>query len=278
MKNTQQDRSFEQYRLDTRSAPPQGFHNVAGLANELEYLNPRWTDAHLTQLGWEQTAALKRHLAGLPQPFRVDVVIVSPLTRTLETAAGVFGGGDWAEADGAGPPLMLGHSEEPGLRSARAAISAVGCPPFVAYEAGGMKLPTGCREHLGIHFCDKRRSLSEVRPKFPGVDFTLIEDDDDKLWQPDRRESTEELKRRGLHFIQWLMKRPESHIAVVSHGGLLQHSLSNLGRTAAPAVQGELHLWFKNCEMRSVMLADEGGTHHPDRWSFPGGHQVATKA
>ena len=32
----------------------------------------------------------------------------------------------------------------------------------------------GCREHLGIHFCDKRRSLSENRPKFPGVDFTLV--------------------------------------------------------------------------------------------------------
>ena len=86
---------------------------MAGLANELEYLNPRWTDAHLTQLGWEQTAALKRHLAGLPQPFRVDVVIVSPLTRTLETAAGVFGGGDWTEAEGDGLPLMIGQSEEP---------------------------------------------------------------------------------------------------------------------------------------------------------------------
>ena len=86
---------------------------MAGLANELEYLNPRWTDAHLTQLGWEQTAALKRHLAGLPQPFRVDVVIVSPLTRTLETAAGVFGGGDWTAADGDDLQLMAGQSEEP---------------------------------------------------------------------------------------------------------------------------------------------------------------------
>lgn len=70
----------------------EGFHNVAGAANEQEYLNPRWLDAHLTTVGWQQAAALRRHIQGLPG-FRADLVVVSPLTRTLETAAGVFGGG-----------------------------------------------------------------------------------------------------------------------------------------------------------------------------------------
>jgi hypothetical protein len=38
------------------------------------------------------------------------VVIVSPLTRTLETAAGVFGAGAWQEGEQQ-PPLMLEQVE-----------------------------------------------------------------------------------------------------------------------------------------------------------------------
>ena len=31
-----------------------------------------------------------------------------------------------------------------------------------------------CREHLGRHPCDKRRSLSHYKKQFPAVDFSLV--------------------------------------------------------------------------------------------------------
>ena len=93
----------------------QGYHNVAGGADPVAYRHWDWEDAHLTPAGWQQALALRAHLAGLGPAFRPGLVVVSPLTRTLETAAGVFGapwqppaaaGGDGAAAAGA-PPVML---------------------------------------------------------------------------------------------------------------------------------------------------------------------------
>ena len=45
-------------------------------------------DAHLTEEGWKQAEDLNRHIvnAGL----KVDLVVVSPLSRALETAVGAF--------------------------------------------------------------------------------------------------------------------------------------------------------------------------------------------
>ena len=58
-----------------------------------------------------QAEALKRHI-GNQSEVRPDVVIVSPLTRALETAVGVFGGGLWHENDEA-QPLMLSQEGIP---------------------------------------------------------------------------------------------------------------------------------------------------------------------
>ena len=34
-----------------------------------------------------------------------------------------------------------------------------------------------CREHLGLHPCDRRRNLSVLAAEFPGVDFSLVRRD-----------------------------------------------------------------------------------------------------
>lgn len=91
----------------------QGFHNVAGLSDECEYLNPRWLDAHLTPAGFQQAAALRRHLRRLPALLPVEVVVTSPMTRALETATAAFGGGAWAAGGDTGPPLMTAQTEIP---------------------------------------------------------------------------------------------------------------------------------------------------------------------
>ncbi|ONM19132.1 Phosphoglycerate mutase-like protein [Zea mays] len=78
----------------------------------------------------------------------------------MQTAVGVFGGEKYTDGVNA-PPLMVenaGHSGRP-------AVSSLNCPPFIAVET--------CREHLGVHPCDKRRSITEYRPLFPAIDFSL---------------------------------------------------------------------------------------------------------
>jgi hypothetical protein len=51
---------------------------------------------------------------------------------------------------------------------------------------------------LQIHPCDKRRSISEIKQQFPGVDFSLITDDEDVLWKPNERETADSIKARFL--------------------------------------------------------------------------------
>lgn len=47
-----------------------------------------------------------------------------------------------------------------------------------------------------------------------GVDFSLIADNEDVLWQPDHRETRAEIQARGRVFMEQVMARPETHIAV----------------------------------------------------------------
>ncbi|KAI3425092.1 hypothetical protein D9Q98_008470 [Chlorella vulgaris] len=247
----------------------QGFHNVAGHADYSQYKSFDYIDSHLTDFGWHQAWALNWHIKQLGSRFRVDAVVVSPLTRTLETAAGVFGSGPWREGSNSQPPLMLEQTVVPGKRAAHHAIAAEGCPPFIAWE--------GCREQLGKHPCDKRRPMREISPSFPAVDFSLLESDEDNLWlSADWRESHDEIRKRGVEFVRWLQQRPEQHIAVVSHSAFLFFMMSNFGRGAATSVQSELHKWYDNCEMRTVVLCDEDGAHnHADPLWFQGGqHSV----
>lgn len=54
-----------------------------------------------------QAQALKTHIGSRPE-IKPEVVIVSPLTRALETAVGVFGGNEWLESNSnVAQPLML---------------------------------------------------------------------------------------------------------------------------------------------------------------------------
>lgn len=90
----------------------------------------------------------------------------------------------------------------------------------------------------------------------------------------------------------------------MTHSSFLHFTMSCFGHAAPEAVQGELHRWYDNCEMRSLVLqdmgapgagagADEGvevgapgakggdeelgagGVVRQDPWHFPGGlHSV----
>lgn len=42
-------------------------------------------------------------------------------------------------------------------------------------------------------------------------------------------------------------------------------------------MQGELHRWYENCEMRTIVLSDDAGNGNLDPLWFPGGHQLQQK-
>ncbi|MBA0566022.1 hypothetical protein Golob_010873, partial [Gossypium lobatum] len=113
----------------------QGVHNVAGEIDHAAYSSEEYFDAHLTPLGWQQVDHLRNHVHETGLSKKVDLVIVSPLLRTMQTAVGVFGGEGYKDGIEV-PPLMVANAGQ----SDRPEISSLNCPPFVAVEL--------CREHM----------------------------------------------------------------------------------------------------------------------------------
>ncbi|XP_022984822.1 phosphoglycerate mutase-like protein 1 isoform X2 [Cucurbita maxima] len=221
----------------------QGIHNVDGDKSYKAYMRPEFFDAHITQLGWQQIDNLRKHVHASGLSRKIELVVTSPLLRTLQTAVGVFGGEGYTTGMDV-LPLMIANAGN----SARAAISSLNCPPIAAVEL--------CREHLGVHPCDKRRNISDYQFLFPAVDFSLIESDEDVLWKADIRETKEELAARGLQFLNWLWTRKEKEIAVVTHSGFLFHTLTAFGNDCHPSVKKEICTQFANCELRSIVIVD----------------------
>eukprot|EP00123_Amoebidium_parasiticum_P001512 comp12624_c0_seq1/m.7664 comp12624_c0_seq1/g.7664 ORF comp12624_c0_seq1/g.7664 comp12624_c0_seq1/m.7664 type:complete len:252 (-) comp12624_c0_seq1:107-862(-) len=159
----------------------EGVHNEAkDKEGRKAYDDWRWVDAALTIKGRQQAQrAREDYFAHFGWP---DLVAVSPLRRTLQTATEIFG-----------------------------IDSKV---PFVAVE--------DIRERYGVHPCDQRSSMAVHRPAFPHVDFSLITSDEDTLWLAGERESRENMRVRALRFLEWVQGRAESTIAVVSHQDFLQ--------------------------------------------------------
>ncbi|XP_020080422.1 phosphoglycerate mutase-like protein 1 isoform X1 [Ananas comosus] len=221
----------------------QGIHNVKGENDHKEYSSPELFDAHLSPLGWEQVSNLRKHVHKCGLAKKIDLVVTSPLLRTMQTAVGVFGGESYTDGINV-PPLMVENAGN----SNHLAISSLNCPRFVAVEK--------CRERLGFNLCDKRRSISDYRPLFPAIDFSLIRSDVDVLWKADVREKDEDLASRGMSFINWLWTREEKEIAIVTHSAFLSHTLSNFGKDCHPTIEAEICKSFANCELRSMVLVD----------------------
>jgi len=200
----------------------EGTHNQASaLYGRTEYQNWRWEDARLTEHGKRQcreaneAEKLNHHLKGH------QLVLVSPLTRCLETAELV--------------------------------VDKVAGVPWVALEC--------IRERLHGNPCDRRRSINVVAKEFPYVDFSSFEVKPDKLWQEGPRtsdwnvrklfrESNEELAARGREFLKWLEAREETNVVVVTHSAFLDITFNQVLKCDVA-----MKRWFNNCEIRSVLLS-----------------------
>eukprot|EP00568_Trieres_chinensis_P008389 CAMPEP_0183290998 /NCGR_PEP_ID=MMETSP0160_2-20130417/559_1 /TAXON_ID=2839 ORGANISM="Odontella Sinensis, Strain Grunow 1884" /NCGR_SAMPLE_ID=MMETSP0160_2 /ASSEMBLY_ACC=CAM_ASM_000250 /LENGTH=292 /DNA_ID=CAMNT_0025451737 /DNA_START=81 /DNA_END=959 /DNA_ORIENTATION=+ len=172
----------------------QGYHNLLGEVwrnlgfdididcpdpSENPFVKPEIRDSPLTETGRKECSD-RRHEASMISP---EVVVVSPLLRTLQTA-------------------QLTFSDHEGR------------VPWVAHE--------GCREQLGLLTCNQRRPLSEIMVDFPGVDFGCVETEEDVMWDPHRREAAVEESERIYKFLtEFIRNRPEREIAVVTHSAWL---------------------------------------------------------
>ena len=110
----------------------------------------------------------------------IELVLVSPLTRTLETCMNIF---------------------------------------------GDTNIPIECHEFLreypiGEDTCNKRSSLTEIKGKYPKIDFHLSMDDD-LLWKENYRETIPELEIRIQIMINYIRSRKETNIAIVGHSSFL---------------------------------------------------------
>lgn len=202
----------------------QGFHNLLAdiyssegktwtqFKNEADnpYVKVEITDAPLTQKGRQQARSLQPTIESLQH--QPELVVLSSNCRAIQTGL-----------------IAYESLLDKGI-------------PFIAHEM--------IREETGVHVCDKRRSKLEQEREFPQVDFSLLEDEEDTIYRDYARESKAEVGDRIYQFMNWLSNRPEKHIAVVSHSGLLMTLFNGV-------VQSEhesLKEWFQTGELRSAKL------------------------
>lgn len=224
----------------------EGTHNL----NEEESKLPLHHDARLTPRGVEQCNALARRTKDL----EVQAVLVSPLTRCLETSRLSFP--HLYEDDGDPAPV-----------------------PFVAHEEW--------RETVNF-LCDSRRSASVLKLEYPRVSFDNIRDygngDDnnangyccDPLWSyyerihgshsdhRCKRESDDpnSLYSRAHQAWNAVLERPEKKLALVGHSAFFMHmftplfdELKGLVEYADDDVRRIMTAdKFANCELRSVVI------------------------
>uniref|UniRef100_A0A6T6LAC5 Phosphoglycerate mutase n=2 Tax=Rhodosorus marinus TaxID=101924 RepID=A0A6T6LAC5_9RHOD len=162
-------------------------------------------DARLTDLGREQASSLSER--GLVP----ELILVSPLTRTLQTATLAF------------PENKI---------------------PMVVKE--------DIREVLGLHECDRRGKISEVRKNFHYPTFGEELDEEDlrfKSYYPEL-EPHEHVWKRGTSILDWIAERPEKELALVTHSGFLRRFI--VGSVAC--YDDDLKRPWKTGEARSVVV------------------------
>mmetsp|Transcript_5172 Transcript_5172/g.4917 ORF Transcript_5172/g.4917 Transcript_5172/m.4917 type:complete len:325 (+) Transcript_5172:60-1034(+) len=236
----------------------EGFHNAATEKTGSNYCLLRGDgkradehplyDSKLTPKGVDQARSLRKILSHRPSGGRsftaFDLVVVSPLTRTCETALHVFG-----EPRKPGLPAFLCDGEAPAGSPEFEAGVKVPAPRFLVREE--------CRERFGHYVCDGRRSIAEIRAEFPNFDFSEVSNNED-MYYSDERESDEDCCERAVKFLEWLNSRPEKCIAVVTHSSFLRHLFGQFGEQMTQEKKDSLQRMAGNCELRSVVLCSHG--------------------
>ncbi|KAK7527661.1 histidine phosphatase superfamily [Phyllosticta citriasiana] len=155
--------------------------------------NYQLPDPPLTELGEQQAAQLGQHLrANLPLAEQIDLIVVSPMVRTLQTAT-----------------LGLAWLIERGTP---------------------VRLDAGWQENSDKP-CDTGSPVTALQPLFPSLDFSAVDPTYPNKTSPSPSSNPYGFTRRavlarGQACLRWLHARPEKVIAVVSHSGFLRCAVS----------------------------------------------------
>jgi len=87
-----------------------------------------------------------------------------------------------------------------------------------------------CREMVGEHTCDKRKTRSEIEAEFPNVVFEDGFEEDDVLWTPER-ESDESVEKRAKLILDRIFQydHENTYISVTAHSGWIDGVLRAMG-------------------------------------------------
>ncbi len=145
-----------------------------------------YRDTPLTAVGVEQAT----NLGNSDDINNIELIIMSPLLRTLQTAHNIFKNKDI---------------------------------PMLALDCV-MEYPQGLDQ------CNHRKTIKEYKYSYPKVDFSHIEHDEEPFWKKYEIESIESLKKRIKKMKDFINSRPENNIAIVSHSSFLGKFLfDNIG-------------------------------------------------
>ncbi|CEG41808.1 phosphoglycerate mutase family [Plasmopara halstedii] len=153
---------------------------------------PEFIDAPLTTRGKNQadSAALILEKQITKSGLKLQRVYVSPLDRTLQTYDRVFNR----------------------LRDIPVSVVEL------------------ARETLGVVNCDRRGFLTPKQTAYPQMDFSRVASEDDTWWQPDHRETAEEIAKRAAEFLDELFdKTSERCVLIVSHSGFSRGCFAAVG-------------------------------------------------
>ncbi|TFK63303.1 phosphoglycerate mutase [Pluteus cervinus] len=98
-----------------------------------------------------------------------------------------------------------------------------------------------CRETIGVHTCDKRRTRSYIESRFEGFIPEPSMTEEDELWTPDYRETHNEIVTRTTRVLHQVFdEEPGNFISVTAHGGVINAFMASLGRSDANLPTGGL--------------------------------------
>ena len=156
-----------------------GTHNVSYEKQGMKaFFDKNNYDAELTKEGFNQATELGY---SWNEKKNIQLVIVSPLTRTLQTAVNIF-------------------------NDTNCKIIALDC--LKEYPQG-------------LHTCNKRKPREELKKKFMSVDFSFLDSDQDLMWNPSKLETIDELLSRINRMYDFIEKKKLTNIALVGHNGFI---------------------------------------------------------
>lgn len=150
-------------------------YNIHGSST---FSNSDYVDTLLLPEGREQAINLGKNWEEINN---IELVIVSPLKRTLETASHIF-------KDKKIPIIALELSRE--------------------YP-------------LGLHTCNKRSNKEELELLYPNINFDDLKSNKDILWNENELETINSLEERINIIKKYIKSRKETNIAFVNHSSFI---------------------------------------------------------